>query len=78
MTELDKKQIQRYEQTRIINLMGDIEDTVNKELTFDNLFPELYDYYIKEIMDHTETRSKIARFRCKLENTLKALTTPSN
>ena len=73
MDELDKRKIQRYEHTRIIDLMGAIEDTVNMELSFDNLFPELYDYWEKGVMDHTETRAKISLFRCKLENILKAL-----
>lgn len=73
MNELQKKQIQRYEKERILKLMCEIEDTVGKELSFDQLFPELWDVYTKEIADHTETRAKISRYRCKLENTLKAL-----
>jgi hypothetical protein len=71
MDAITKKNIQRYEQTRIVNLMGDIEDTC--QMMFHVAFPELHDYWKSEIVDHTETRSKIARFRCKLENTLKAL-----
>jgi hypothetical protein len=53
--------------------MNEIEDMVRKELSFDQLFPDLWDEYISEIADHTETRAKISRFRCKLQNTLKAL-----
>ena len=71
MDDTTKRQIQRYEQTRIVNLMGDIEDTT--KLMFHHAFPDLQDYYEKEIAEHTETRAKISRFRCKLENTLKAL-----
>lgn len=71
MDSVTKNKIQRYEKTRIVNLMGDIEDTCG--LMFHHAFPELHDYWIKEISDHTETRAKISRFRCKLENTLKAL-----
>lgn len=68
---LTKAKIQRYEQTRIVNLMGEIEDIT--KLMFHQAFPDLHEYWKNEIVDHTETRAKISRFRCKLENLLKAL-----
>lgn len=71
MDDITKKQIQRYEQTRIVNLMGDIEDKVNE--MFHVAYPDLFDYWKNEIADHTETRAKIARFRCKLSNLLESL-----
>ena len=71
MNQQTKKQIQQYEQTRIVNLMGSIEDrTLN---LFQDSHPELYKYWEDEIINHAETRAKISIFRCKLQNTLKAL-----
>lgn len=71
MNELAKSNVQRYEQTRIINLMGHIEDVT--KLMFHQSFPDLQKYYENEVADHTATISKITRFRCKLHNLLKAL-----
>jgi len=71
MDDLTKRNIQRYEQTRIVNLMGNIEDKTQR--MFHESYPELQDFYEKEIAEHTETRAKISRFRCKLENILREL-----
>jgi hypothetical protein len=71
MDAATKLKLQRYEQTRIVNLMSDIEDACGS--MFHVKFPDLQDYYETEIAEHTETRAKISRFRCELENTLKAL-----
>ena len=71
MDALTKKKIQRYELTKIVNLMGDIEDQTGE--MFHITYPELQEYYETEIADHTETRAKISLFRCKLENILKGV-----
>ena len=68
MDDITKKKIQRYEQTRITKIMGSIEDITG--IMFQESHPELYEIYETEIIDHIETRAKIARFRCKLDNVL--------
>ncbi len=69
MDATTKRKIQRYEQTRIVNLMSEIEEFTNGKM-FHEVYPQLQQEYEQEISDHTETRSKISRFRCRLENLL--------
>lgn len=66
-----KQKIQKYEKSRILALMAEIEETT--KMMFHHAFPELWDMWEKDIADHTETRATISRYRCKLQNTLKAL-----
>jgi len=71
MESTDKAKIQRYEKTRIVNLMGDIEDITGK--MFQESHPVMFVYWANEILEHTETRSKISLFRCKMQHALEGL-----